>query len=154
MAGRRLEFTLSHDTTKITTDCLTTTDKKRFKPTKKDILPQKSHKMVGGYFCDIFKSHICQVGDLQTVKWLYCWGSPTGEFWAPCQAPQPRGLALEGGAPGALGFEIGKAWVQKLHRTEGNRDSTLRGLTQAFTLGPRAKQWPYRSLSQTYLWVF
>ena len=68
MAGRRLEFTFSHDTTKITTDCLTTTDKKRFKPTKKDILPQKSHKMVGGYFCDIFKSHICQVGDLQTVK--------------------------------------------------------------------------------------
>ena len=27
------------------------------------------------------------------------------EFWAPCQAPQPRGLASGGSAPWAFGFE-------------------------------------------------
>ena len=27
------------------------------------------------------------------------------QFWAPCQAPQPGGLAMRGGAPRAFGFE-------------------------------------------------
>lgn len=45
---------------------------------------------------------------------------------------------------------MSRAWVQEFHRTRGN-SSTLEGYTEAFTLGPRVKQWLHRSLDQTYL---
>ena len=40
-----------------------------------------------------------------TREQLYHRSSPTGEFLAPHQAPQPRGLASGGGAPRVFGFE-------------------------------------------------
>ena len=38
------------------------------------------------------------------------------DFWAPHQATQPGGLALEGGAPRALRVKANRACVQELYR--------------------------------------
>ena len=66
------------------------------------------------------------------------------EFWAPHQALQPEGLALGGGAPEHLTLKACRAWVQELHRTGGNRDSTLVGHTQvSCALGPRDSIGPW-----------
>ena len=48
----------------------------------------------------------------------------------------------------------GGAWLQELHRTEGNRNSTFKGTHKvSYALRPSTKQWLKMVLNQTYLWV-
>ena len=50
--------------------------------------------------------------------------------------PQPEGVALEGETTTPqkqLALKTSRTWVQELHRTGGNSDSTLKGHTQSFT---------------------
>ena len=54
------------------------------------------------------------------------------EFWVPHEAPQPEGLELGVGDFRAFGFEGQWGLSVGLHRTGGNRDSTLRRCTQGF----------------------
>ena len=55
-------------------------------------------------------------------------------------------------SPEHLALKASRAWLQELHRTGWNKDSTLGG--GFMYTGPGPKQWLHRSLSQTYLWVF
>ena len=76
------------------------------------------------------------------------------KFWAPCQASQPESLATGGRrAPRECGFE--GQWGLITELSWGNRNATLRGHTQDFmcTRNQRKKQWPHKSLGQTYLLV-
>ena len=72
------------------------------------------------------------------------------EFWAPRQAPQPGGPAPGRRAPRAFGFEGQRGFIAGAHRTEGNRDFTLKGTHKI----PGQKQSFDRSLGQTYLLVW
>ena len=76
------------------------------------------------------------------------------KFWAPCQASQPESLATGGGrTPRECGFE--GQWGLTAAISWGNRNATLRGHTQGlmYTRNQRKKQWPHKSLGQTYLLV-
>ena len=53
--------------------------------------------------------------------------SPTGEVWAPCQAPQPWGLPSGGGEPRAFGFEGQQGLITGDPQNQWNRDSFLGG---------------------------
>ena len=76
------------------------------------------------------------------------------KFWAPCQASQPESLATGGRrAPRECGFE--GQWGLIAALSWGNRNTTLRVHTQGLmcTRNQRKKQWPHKSLGQTYLLV-
>ena len=111
--GEGLEFTSSHENSKITTNCWTTTDQKDWNLSKKHTLhPDKEEATmrqlgvgVGERFHDIIKSH--PLGG-QATNWKNNYITKAlpqeWEFRVPWQAPQPEGLALEG-ASRAFGFE-------------------------------------------------
>ena len=132
-----LELTSFHENIKITTNCWTTINKRSLEPTKKDILHQKTKKKPqqdSKKDTFVIKSNPIPTGwatpklenkyitEVFPQKW---------EYWAPHQAPQPDGLAL-GGASELLALKASGTWVQELHRTGGNRDSTLGGCTPGF----------------------
>ena len=60
--------------------------------------------------------------------------------------PSLRVWLREEECPEYLAFKASRAWEQELHRTGGNRDSTLGGHKVSHTLGPSTKQWFHRSL--------
>ena len=77
------------------------------------------------------------------------------KFWAPHQAPYPGVWHREEKPPEHLALKASGVWLQEFHRTGGKRNSTLGGHTQGLvhTSAQGKKQWPHRSLGQTYLLV-
>ena len=130
-----LQLTSYHENTKITTNCWTTIDETGWNLPKKIFYIQRQRRshneMVQGAHLWYNQIHNCQGGDWRTKNNYIAEVLPQEwEFWDPEQDPQPEGLALGRGTPRAFDFEGQWAWVQELHRTGGNRDSTLGGHTQ------------------------
>ena len=69
--------------------------------------------------------------------------------WAPCQAPQPRGQLLEGGASRALGFAGQWGLTAGAPPGPGKQTPPLEGIHRYSEQKPRL----HRNLSQTYLLV-
>ena len=151
------ELTSSYEKTKITTNCWTTinNNNKMLEPTKKDTSRKDLHPKTkkkpqqdGMRGTSAIKSspiHTRWVTHKLENNYTTEVLPQEWKFWAPCQAPQPGGLATGGGAPSESGFEgqqglitgIPQDWrKQKLnswkahvrshtHQDPGNKSSDL-----------------------------
>ena len=106
-----LELTSSHEKIKITTNCWTIINNKNIRTYQKKIFyiqRQGSHnKMLIGVIS--WKNQIpYPLGRWPTkLKIIILQTFPhRSEFWAPCQAPQPRGQPSGREGPRAFGFEV------------------------------------------------
>ena len=133
------ELTPSHKNSKITTNCWTTIDKKDWKLPKKIFYierQRRSHnKMVGGALSWYNPISYLPVG--QPTNWKII-VSQRFSHWSESSQPHVRLPILrvwnrEEEPPEHFALKASVAWVQELHRTGGNRDSTLGGCTQGFT---------------------
>ena len=74
----------------------------------------------------------------------------------PCsRLPSLGSLEQEKEPPENQTLKASGFWLQEFHRTGGNKHSTLKGCTQGLvhTRTQGKKQWPHKSLGQTYLLV-
>ena len=143
---KRLKLTSPYKNTKITTAEKLSTKKPGTYPKK--AMRWRSHEMVGGVLSQYNQIPYQLVG--RPTDWIITVSqrSPTGVLvLTPLQAPEPDGLAVQGGAssiwlwkPAVLECRISPRLVEtETPRLDGAQIISC-------TLGPRTKQWLHRSL--------
>ena len=141
---KRLKLTSPYKNTKITTAEQLSTKKPGTYPKK--AMRWRSHEMVGGVQYNQIPYQL--VGRPTDWKITVSQRSPTGVLvLTPLQAPEPEGLAVQGGAssiwlwkPAGLECRISPRLVEtETPRLDGAQIISC-------TLGPRTKQWLHRSL--------
>ena len=127
-----LEFTSSHENTKITTNCWTTIDKKDRNLPKKIFYIQRQRRshneMVGG--AHSWYNQIPNLPGRRPQHWKiiisqrFSHRNERSELHIrlPCLGVRHQ----EEKPPEHLALKASGAWSQELHRTTGNRNSTLR----------------------------
>ena len=111
-------------------------------------MQRQATKWYEGCSCD--KSHTQRVGNPQLENSCTTEVLPLEwKVWILHQDSQPGDLAMEGGASRESDFEGQHAVSQGFHRTEGNRNSTLRGHQESSVhRNLREKEWLHKGLGQ------
>ena len=131
-----LEFTFSHENTKITTNCWTTVNKMSWNPRKKIFPYSKSKKKPqqdAGGGVHLWDNQISNLPGGWPTSWKIITAQRFSHWSESSETPTKFSLASAGGAPlEHLSVKASRAWLQEFYRFEGNRNSTLEWHKEGF----------------------